>query len=146
MSARYDVMWGCECCISDKIIHSLLLSWCDRSLKKPKDQSQNAQRKRSGERSHHIYETYKNTVMPHGRRIYDKEYDMENSTTCTYPQSDHVLPHCKCALRCCTKCPCINLPDQEIDNMCSETTPSIRFHIYCIIGRCTDHGRIPLKY
>ena len=26
-----------------------------------------------------------------------------------------------------------------------ETTPSIRFHIYHIIGSCTAHGRIPLK-
>ena len=26
-----------------------------------------------------------------------------------------------------------------------ETTPSIRFHIYHIIGRCTTHGIIPLK-
>ena len=27
----------------------------------------------------------------------------------------------------------------------SETTPSIRFHIYYIIGHCTARGRIPLK-
>ena len=33
MSARYKVMCGCECCISDKIIHSSLLSWRDRYLK-----------------------------------------------------------------------------------------------------------------
>ena len=26
-----------------------------------------------------------------------------------------------------------------------ETTPTIRFHIYYIIVRCTAHGRIPLK-
>ena len=26
-----------------------------------------------------------------------------------------------------------------------EKTPSIRFHIYHIIGRCNSHGRIPLK-
>ena len=33
MSARYKIMCGCECCISDKSIHSLLLSWRDRYLK-----------------------------------------------------------------------------------------------------------------
>ena len=33
MSTRYKVMCGCECCISDKSIHSSLLSWCDRYLK-----------------------------------------------------------------------------------------------------------------
>ena len=40
-------MCGCECCISTKSIHSSLLSWRDRYLKKLKDQSQNAQRRRS---------------------------------------------------------------------------------------------------
>ena len=32
-SARYKVMYGCECCISDKSIHSSLLSWRDRYMK-----------------------------------------------------------------------------------------------------------------
>ena len=27
--------------------------------------------------------------------------------------SDHVLPQCKCVLRCCADCLCINIPDQE---------------------------------
>ena len=42
MSARYKVMCGCECCISAKIIHSSLLSWRDRYLKKLKDKIQNS--------------------------------------------------------------------------------------------------------
>ena len=33
MSAHYKIMCGCECCISDKSIHSSLLSWPDRYLK-----------------------------------------------------------------------------------------------------------------
>ena len=80
MSECYKVMCGCECCISDKSIHSLLLSWRDRYLKKIKDKSKNAQRRRSGKKAHHIYETYKNTVMPHGRHIYSKASDMANET------------------------------------------------------------------
>ena len=60
-------------------------------------------------------------------------------------QSDHALPHWKCVLWCCANCPCINLPDQETDNQYSETTPSIRFHIYHIIRRCNARVRIPLK-
>ena len=39
----------------------------------------------------------------------------------------------------------VNLPIQEIDKKPEETTPSIRFHIYHIISRCNDNGRIPLK-
>ena len=54
--------------------------------------------------------------MPHGCNIYAKESDMEKATMFTYPQSDHVIPHYKCVLRCCAECPCINLPDQETDN------------------------------
>ena len=45
-------------------------------IKKLKDKSQNAQSRRSSEKSHHIYETYKNTVMPHGRHICAKASDM----------------------------------------------------------------------
>ena len=83
--------------------------------------------------------------MPHGCHIYSKAYDMANTTMCDYPHSDHALPHWKCVLRCCSECPQINIPDQETNKKNEETTPSIRFHIYHIIGRCTTHGRIPLK-
>ena len=64
---------------------------------------------------------------------------------CIYPQSDHALPHCKFVYWCCSDCPCINIPDQETTKKHEETTPSIRFHIYHIIGCCTTHGRISLK-
>ena len=76
ISARYKIMYGCECCISEKIIHSSLLSWLNRYLEKLKDKIQNAQSRISDDKSHHIYTTYKNTVMPHGRHIYAKAYDM----------------------------------------------------------------------
>ena len=83
--------------------------------------------------------------MPHGRHIYSKASYMANATLCTYPQSGHALPHWKCVLQCCADCPCINIPDQEKTKNHEETTPSIRFHIYHIIGRCTAHGRIAFK-
>ena len=83
--------------------------------------------------------------MPHGIHIYAKASDMENATMCTYPQSEHSLPHWKCVLRCCTDCPCINIPDQETTKTHDKTTPSIRFHIYHIIGRCTSYVRISFK-
>ena len=80
MSARYKVMCGCECCIYYKSTHSSLLYWRDRYLKKVKDQIQNYQNRRSGEKSHDVYETYKNTVMPQGRHIYAKSSDMIQDT------------------------------------------------------------------
>ena len=72
MLSRYKVICSCECYISSKSIHSSLLSWRDSYLKKLKNQSQNAQNRRSGGKANHIYETYKNTIMPHGRHIYAK--------------------------------------------------------------------------
>ena len=126
-------------------MHSSLLSWRDRYLKKIKDKIQNDQSRRSGEKSHHIYETFKNTVMPHGRHIYSKASDMTKAAMCTYPHSDHALPQWKYVLRCCYDGPCINITDQETYKKHKEKTPSIRFQIYHIIGRCTAHGRIPLK-
>ena len=89
-----------------------MLYWRDQYLKKLKDISQNAQNRRSGEKPNNIYEKYKNTVMPHGRNIYAKEYDMAKAKMCAYSQSDHTLPQCKCVLRYCSKCPSINITDQ----------------------------------
>ena len=51
MSEKYKVMCCCECCIYAKIMHSLLISWCDTSLKKLKYLSQNDEKVRSGEKS-----------------------------------------------------------------------------------------------
>ena len=62
-----------------------------------------------GKKKISIYETYKNTFIPHGRHIYTKAYDTEKATMCSYSQSDYLLPHWKFVLRCCAKCPIINL-------------------------------------
>ena len=60
-------------------------------VKKLEDKRQNDQSIRSVEKARHIYETDKNTVMPHGRHIYSKEYDMAKATMCKYPQSGRAL-------------------------------------------------------
>ena len=49
MSARYNIMCGCECCICAKLMHSSLLTRRDRRLKHLKDRSHNAQNRISGE-------------------------------------------------------------------------------------------------
>ena len=137
-------MCGYKCCISTKSIRSSLLSWRYCYLKKLKDIIQNAQNRRSGGKSNHIYETYKNTFMPHGSHIYAKAYDMAKARMCAYSQSDHALPHWKCVLLCCAKCTSINLPDQETYDKYPDTSHSIRFHIYHLIALCTKNGRRPL--
>ena len=59
-------MYGCECLIYSYSMHMYLLTWRYRHIKKLKDRSQNAQNRKSGELSSHLFETYKNSVRPHG--------------------------------------------------------------------------------
>ena len=66
-------------------------------------------------------------MTPHGRHIYAKASDMVNATICTYPQSDHALPHWKCVLRYCAECPHINIPDQETNKKHEKQPPQSGF-------------------
>ena len=70
-------MCGCECFIFAKIIHSLLLTWCGHHLKHLKDRSKNAQNRRSSELSSRLFETYKNSIGPHGCHICNSDADMD---------------------------------------------------------------------
>ena len=54
--------------------------------------------------------------MPHGRHIYARASDISKATMCAYKKSYHALTHWKCVLQCCSKCLCVNLPDQETDD------------------------------
>ena len=83
--------------------------------------------------------------MPHMRHIYSKAYDMSKEKMCAYPQSDHALPHWKCVMQCCAKCPSVNLLDQETDDQYTDNIPSIHFKICNIIAHCTTHGRLPFN-
>ena len=46
-SSRYKFRCGCECFLYEKCIHSSLILWRDRYLRKLKDHSQNSQNRRS---------------------------------------------------------------------------------------------------
>ena len=71
----------------------------------------------------HIYETNKNTVLPHGRHIDAKAYDMAKATMCANSQYDNSLPHWNCVLICCAQCPRININEQETDDKHPNTSP-----------------------
>ena len=144
MSSRYKVMCGCKCCIYSKSIHLSLLSWRDWYFKKTGIKDKMLKTEGLGEKQVHIYEAYKNTVMPHGRHIYAKAYDVAKAKMCAYTQSYHALPHRKCVLGCCAKRPSVNLPDQETDAHYPDTSPSISFHIDYLIAYCITHVRLPL--
>ena len=140
---RYKVMCDCECCTSPKSMNYYLLTWRNYRLKQLKYRSRNAQNRRYSEISSRIFETYKNAVQPHGYHIYNTAADMAMSTklNCTYKH--HGIPHCKYVLHCCDKCPSIFLPSQEANKDTTNTCPTITFHVYLNISRCTLNGRRP---
>ena len=63
------------------------------------------------------------------------------TTTCVYPSLKYELPHWKCVLHCCVQYPQIDLPSSESDQHHSNVSPTIRFHVYQHISRCTVYGR-----
>ena len=62
--------------------------------------------------------------MPHMRHIYFKASGMAKETMYAYPHSNHALTPWKFIIRCCAKCPSVNLPDKEADDKYSDTSPS----------------------
>ena len=57
-----------------------------------------------------LFETYKNTSVPHGKHMFQTSYDMLMAKMCAYPSSKYALPHWKYVLSCCAQCPRIDLP------------------------------------
>ena len=134
-------MWGYDCCISAKIMHSCLLTCNDRRVKHLKDRSHNAQNRRSGEISSRIFETYNNYVRPHGCHIYNTGADMSMATMCPCTSKHHGIPHCKFVLCCSDKFPIIVLPSQDANKNTTNMCPIIIFHVYCNFSRWTVYGR-----
>ena len=134
-------MCGCQCCIFAKIVHSSLLTWHNLRLKHLKDRSHNAQYRRSGEISSHIFETYKNSVRPHDCNIYNTAADMDMEIFFPCNSKHRGLPKWKCVLRCFDKGPSIFLPSQEVIKDTTNTCPTLRSHVYCNFSRCTEHGQ-----
>ena len=64
----------------------------------------------------HIFETYMNNMMPHGRHIYQTASDMSMATMCTYPLTQHALPHLNHVFHCCASCTHIAILSKESDN------------------------------
>ena len=133
-------MCGCECCISAKSMNFSMSTLRDIRLKHLKDIIHNAQNRRPGEISSRIFETYNNAVRTHGFHIYNTAADMAMSNMCPCNYKHHGLPHWKCVLMCCNKCPSIVLTSQEAIEDTTNTCPTIRFHVYRNVLNFTLHG------
>ena len=108
-----QVMCGRECWISAKGIYLSSLTWREFHLKHIKDRSHNAQNRRSGEWSSHLFETYTNSVRPHGYHICNYAADMATEKLCPCPSQHHGIPKWKCVLRCWEKFSGISMPHQD---------------------------------
>ena len=143
MTSQYTFMCGFECCISAKSIHSSLLTWRYHNLKQLKDVSHNAQNIRSGEISSHIFETYNKAAWTHGFHIYVTAENMSMAKIYPCTSKHHGIPNWKCVFCCCDEFPIIFLPSKEANKDTTNTCPTIIFHVYCNISRCTFHGWRP---
>ena len=84
-------------------------------MKKLKDQSFNAQNRRSSEMFNRIFDTYKKSVMARGKSVFKIVSDVDMAIMCSYPPSKYALPHCKCVFHCCAYFSCIDIPSPESD-------------------------------
>ena len=123
-------MCGCECCISDNNIHSYLLTCSYCHLKQLKDRSHNTLNRSYGEIVSRIFETYKNSIRPHGCHIYNTSTEIDMEEMCPCPYKHQVILHCKCVLRCFYKYLSIVIPILEANIDTKNTFPRIRFHVY----------------
>ena len=69
-------------------------------MKHLKDKGHNTQNRRSSETSSRIFETYKNSVLPHIFHIYNTTVDMAMATMCPCTPEHHRLTHWKYVLHC----------------------------------------------
>ena len=76
-----------------------------------------------------IYNTHKNYVMSHGHHIHKTAADMVIDTMCYFPYHQHDMPQRTCVLCCCSKCPSIVTPSQELFYITQNKCPTIRFHV-----------------
>ena len=63
--------------------------------------------------SNHLFNTYENSVMSHGKHIFETAYDMAMVEMCEYPSSKYEISHWKCVLHFCSQFPRIDLPSPE---------------------------------
>ena len=145
MSAQYNIMCGCECCISSKIIHSSLLSWRDRYLKNSRIKVKML-KVEVLVRNHITYMKHIKIQWCHMGVIFMSKHLKWKMLQCAHILSMNMHFHtvnvyCGDVMNVHIS---IFLAKKQIKKH-EETTPSIRFHIYHIIGRCNSHGRLPLK-
>ena len=126
-----------------QFFHFYLFTWGDCHTKYTKDKIHNEQNIRSGELSSCFYETDKNSVKRHVCHIHCTAADMNMAKMCPYPSQHHGLPHWKCVLLCCNKCPSLIIHLLDTNKDATNKRLTIHFHLYINVSHCTMNGQHP---
>ena len=113
--------------------------------KEKKDKIFNAKNIRFGEIPIRLFETNKNTAMPHGKYMFQTEYETAKERMCAYSSSKNVLPHWKHVLRCSAQFSRIDLSITELVQKNPNVIPTINVYVYQHIVHCTVHVRHPFN-
>ena len=70
-------------------------------------------KRRSDEIESRIFETYNNSVTPHGCHILTTTSAFDTATICPCNSVHHMLPHWKYVLCCYDKCTSMVIPSEE---------------------------------
>ena len=57
-----------------------------------------------------LFDTYKNSIMPHGTHMFQTASYMVMEKMCAYPSSNYSLPYLTFVLHFFVECPRIDLP------------------------------------
>lgn len=141
---RHKLMCGCEICLLSDGLQKTLNAWRRRFKKKLEQDAasfppgSNDQKKASEIAS--LYQPCLNETPP--LNWHAKAKDALQSMQC--PCIDRLgLPHMRCILGECTQCPAYPCPREE--QATGPAAPTINFHIYKTVTRCSKHGLLMLN-
>ena len=92
-----------------------------------------------------IFETYGNSVIPHGLNIHKTASDIAIATMCDFLSNKHALPDWRCVFRCCENFPIIVPPGQDAYSDSPNACPKTHSHFYKVVLRYTFHGSCPFE-
>ena len=87
-------------------------------------------------------DVYRNQAFPNGMELHKKASHAAFSTMCSFPDSNIDLPHWNCVLKCCSQCPKLIIPDEELND--DATMPFIKFNVYMDVSKYSLHGQLPV--
>ena len=141
MLKQKRLLCGCEACITADLLQFSLNAWRNKHLKKLEHSMISSSRLRSHATSIDRFNKYKEQAFPNGNLVHTKVSQAAFSTMCPFPVTGIDLPKWNCVLKCCSSCPKVALPEEEVNE--NVGTSKIKFHVYRDVSRCSICGVLP---